>query len=121
MNNKGKLATILNLVKEHDLTAYQISKFTKSTAHGVQKILNQQTKSPSENTLNDILDAIEKILGGKKEDKTTPSNYDYTKSVERELIDTQKILIDTQKKQIELLTEKVEQKEVEKSKAPTNS
>lgn len=120
MSNKVKLTTILNLVKEHNLTAYQIAKFTKSSVQAVQKILNNQTKSPTENTLNDILEAIYRLLGEKPEGHT-PSFYDYTKSVERELIDTQKLLIDTQKKHIDLLTEKYEKSEIEKRKTPSDS
>lgn len=110
MNKKEKLEKIFKLVKSQDLTAYQIAKQSKLSTLAIQNILNGTTKNPTEKTLIDILEAIEALQGNNPSKKE-----DYTKSVERELIETQKILLKTQKEQIELLKEKIATLKTEKS------
>jgi transcriptional regulator with XRE-family HTH domain len=60
MSNLEKLKLVLQLIKEHNLTAYEIGKNTKISTVGIQKIINGETKKPNENTLDMILNFIEK-------------------------------------------------------------
>jgi hypothetical protein len=64
------LKKTLQLIKNHEVTAYEIEQHTDLTAVGVQKIINGETKNPQKRTLQLIIDYInEKYLGitGKKD------------------------------------------------------
>lgn len=62
MNKIEKLELCLKLIKEHNLTAYEIGKNTKLSTFAVQKIINGETKNPNETTLEEILLFIEKAI-----------------------------------------------------------
>lgn len=64
MNKKQKLELVLNLIKEHNFTAYEIGKNTKISTFAVQKIINGDTKNPNETTLDSILEFIEYAIVG---------------------------------------------------------
>lgn len=65
MDNKALLALILKVVEEHKLTPYEISKKTKHiSSQGIKKILTEETKKPTRNSLLVIVDAIEKMIVG---------------------------------------------------------
>lgn len=59
MRKLDKLNLTLNLIKEHNLTAYEIGKNTKISTFAIQKIINGETKNPNETTLDVILEFIE--------------------------------------------------------------
>lgn len=65
MDNKALLALILKLVNDHNLTPWEISKHTRNiSSQGIKKILTEETKKPSRNSLLVIIDAIEKMIVG---------------------------------------------------------
>lgn len=82
MNNLQKLELILNLVKEHNLTAYEIGKNTNISTFAVQKILKGDTKKPNVRTLNAILFFIENAIVGTdvKDFVEEPNENSYTKA-----------------------------------------
>ena len=52
------LMYVLGLIKEYNITAYEIERNTGLSAVGVQKIINGETKRPQSNTLNTIMEYI---------------------------------------------------------------
>lgn len=60
MKKIDKINLLLDLIKEHNLTAYEIGKHTKLSTFAVQKIINGDTKNPNESTIDIILEFIEK-------------------------------------------------------------
>jgi hypothetical protein len=69
MNRIDKLINILTMVKDHNITAYEIGKNTKISTFAVQKILNGETKKPNELTLDAIIDFLETRIINKESDK----------------------------------------------------
>jgi hypothetical protein len=64
LSKKEKLEFILKTQKELNITATAISKNTKLTEAGAQRILNGTSKNPQENSLNEIILYFEKrVLG----------------------------------------------------------
>ena len=53
------LMYVLGLIKEYNITAYEIERNTGLSAVGVQKIIKGETKRPQSNTLNTIMEYIE--------------------------------------------------------------
>lgn len=72
LTKQQKLDFILEKVEELKLSAYEISKGTNLTEAGIARIIKKIAKSPHENSLNQILEFLEKkVLGseiGKKND-----------------------------------------------------
>lgn len=66
MTNEAILDIILKACKDFSITAYEISKHTKFSAGGVQKILDGKTKKPNRQTLLTILDFLESRIVGSK-------------------------------------------------------
>jgi transcriptional regulator with XRE-family HTH domain len=64
MKKLSKLKIILDTVKEHNITAYEIGKNTNLSTVAIQKILKGETKSPNEKTLDIILQFIEDAIVG---------------------------------------------------------
>jgi predicted transcriptional regulator len=62
LSKEGKLEIILETVKDHNITAYEIGKNTKISTFAVQKILKGETKKPNELTLNAILEFLQKAI-----------------------------------------------------------
>lgn len=54
MERQLKLKEVKDLIKKHNVTAYEISKNTSLTAAGVQKIINGQSEKPLSVTLDTI-------------------------------------------------------------------
>lgn len=71
MNKLDKLNLVLSLIKEHNLTAYEIGKNTKISTFAVQKIINGETKNPNETTISEILNFIENAIVGTDIKKNT--------------------------------------------------
>lgn len=59
-----KLKIALNLIKENNITAYEIGKNTNISTFALQKIINGETKKPNERTLDTILEFLEKAIVG---------------------------------------------------------
>lgn len=57
-SKEPSLIKLLNLIENHSITAYEISKNTGLSSVGVQKIIDGKTKKPSISTINTILDYI---------------------------------------------------------------
>jgi len=68
---KISLDLILNLIKENNITAYEIDKNSDLTAVGVQKIIDGKTKKPNQSTINTIYNYITY----KKKSKTNDNSY----------------------------------------------
>lgn len=64
MNKLDKVKLMLKLIKEHNLTAYEIGKNTKISTFAIQKIINGDTKNPNEVTIDTIMDFIDKATTG---------------------------------------------------------
>lgn len=64
MNKLDKVKLMLKLIKEHNLTAYEIGKHTKISTFAIQKILNGDTKNPNETTVDIILSFLDKAIVG---------------------------------------------------------
>jgi transcriptional regulator with XRE-family HTH domain len=64
MSKLDKLKLALNVIKEHNITAYEIGKNTNISTFAIQKIINGETKKPNERTLNTILAFLEKATLG---------------------------------------------------------
>jgi len=69
LSKKEKLEFVLKFQKELNITANTIAKNTKLTEAGVQRILNGTSKSPQENSLNEILLFFEKRVLGSEANK----------------------------------------------------
>jgi ABC-type uncharacterized transport system ATPase subunit len=69
LTKKDKLDFILKTYKEFNITATNISKNTKLTEAGVQRILNGTSKNPQENSLNEIITFFERKLLASQEKK----------------------------------------------------
>jgi len=86
MKKLDKLKIALDLIKEHNLTAYEIGKHTKISTFAVQKIINGDTKNPNETTVDVILDFIETAIIGtdikviKAEEEV--ENYEKSKGID---------------------------------------
>lgn len=74
LSREAKLEIILDTVKDHNITAYEIGKNTKISTFAVQKILKGETKKPNELTLNAILEFLELAIVG-TDYKPKASNY----------------------------------------------
>lgn len=74
LSRETKLEIILDTVKDHNITAYEIGKNTKISTFAVQKILKGETKKPNELTLNAILEFLELAIVG-TDYKPKASNY----------------------------------------------
>lgn len=81
LTKKEKLETIIKIVGENDLTAYEIGKNTGLSVSGIDKILNGTVKKPQNNSLDKILLFLEKrLLGsdlGKAENILQEPNEEY--------------------------------------------
>jgi hypothetical protein len=79
MNKIEKLKLVLKLIKEHNLTAYEIGKNTKISTFAIQKIISGDTKNPNDTTLDVILDFIEEAILGSdiKPNKTEEPSEKY--------------------------------------------
>lgn len=79
MNKLDKVKLMLQMIKEHNLTAYEIGKHTKISTFAIQKIINGDTKNPNEVTIDSIMNFLEKATVGTnyKENvlKEEPDNY----------------------------------------------
>lgn len=64
MNKLDKIKLMLQTIKEHNLTAYEIGKHTKISTFAIQKIINGDTKNPNETTVDIILSFLEKAIVG---------------------------------------------------------
>lgn len=64
MSKLEKLNLMLSLIKEHNLTAYEIGKHTKISTFAIQKIINGETKKPNDTTIDIIMSFIEKAILG---------------------------------------------------------
>jgi len=64
MKKLDKINLVLSLIKEHNLTAYEIGKNTKISTFAIQKIIHGETKKPNETTLDAILEFIESAILG---------------------------------------------------------
>jgi hypothetical protein len=62
LSKESKLEIILETVKDHNITAYEIGKNTKISTFAVQKILKGETKKPNELTLNAILEFLQEAI-----------------------------------------------------------
>lgn len=58
MNRDILLSKVLEVIRREELTAYAIGKKVKMSPTGIQKIIDGETKRPTENTLKAILSAI---------------------------------------------------------------
>lgn len=92
LTRKEKKEIILKKVAEFEITAYEISKKTGLNVGGIEKILNGTVKNPHENTLNSILEYLEKYLLGRKEGSiihtiAEPKTEYNTQEVSKRLID----------------------------------
>jgi hypothetical protein len=88
LNKKEKLDFVLKNQKELKISANTISKNTKLTEAGIQRILNGTSKNPQENSLNEIIAFFEKRILGIDDNKIeepaavyTDPNLDLTKYV----------------------------------------
>jgi len=88
LNKQEKLNFVLKNQKELKISANTISKNTKLTEAGIQRILNGTSKNPQENSLNEIIEFFEKRILGSDENKIeeppavyTDPNLDLTKYV----------------------------------------
>lgn len=99
MNKIESLKEILDLIKKHKVTAYEISKNTPLTAFAVQKIISGNTKNPNENTINALLFYLRNIEN--KNYQFENSTHILSDSSEQKPLITQ--LNDSLKEQIELL------------------
>ena len=81
LSKKQKLDFILEKTAELEISAYEIGKKTGLNTSGVERILNKTVKNPQENTLNKILEFLEKkVLGSElstKNDKTKEPEEKY--------------------------------------------
>jgi len=59
MSRLTNVEFMLELIKEHGFTAYEIAKGTNLSTFGIQKIINGETKRPSSSTLEKIFAFIE--------------------------------------------------------------
>jgi type III secretion system FlhB-like substrate exporter len=64
MSSLDKLKIILNIIKDNNITAYEIGKNTNISTFAVQKIINGDTKKPNERTLDTILQFLENAIVG---------------------------------------------------------
>lgn len=82
MNKLDNVKIMLKLIKEHNLTAYEIGKNTKISTFAIQKIINGDTKNPNEVTIDAIMNFIEKAIVGTDYKESTlkeePSEYKIT-------------------------------------------
>lgn len=84
MTNTQKLELILETIKKHNITAYEIGKNTKISTFAIQKIINGETKKPNIKTLNEILIFLEEAIVGtdykenKSVNKVREHNEEYT-------------------------------------------
>jgi hypothetical protein len=74
LSKKEKLDFVLKTQKELNITANTISKNTKLTEAGIQRIINGTSKNPQENSLNEIILFFEKKVLGTETDKKTEVN-----------------------------------------------
>lgn len=72
LTKEQKLKFILEEVEKLGVSAYEISKNTNLTDAGVGRILNGTVKNPHENSLNAIIDYLEKkVLGSNLKENNT--------------------------------------------------
>lgn len=74
LSKEEKLKFILKTYKELNISANTISKNTKLTEAGIQRILNGTSKNPQENSLNEIILFFEKKVLGSEIGKNTEVN-----------------------------------------------
>jgi predicted transcriptional regulator len=92
LTKKEKANLVLEKVKEFEISAYEIAKSTKLTEAGVKRIINGTSKNPHENTLNAILEFLEKYLTGRNIGKeiqivSEPKAIYDTKEIQNNLIE----------------------------------
>jgi len=64
MNNLYKLKTLLESIKDNNLTAYEIGKETNISVVTIQRIINGETKKPNHTTIEAIQEYLEKNIAG---------------------------------------------------------
>lgn len=86
LSKKQKLNFILEKVEELQLSAYEISKGTTLTEAGISRIIRKIAKNPHENSLNQILEFLEKKVLGSEIGKKTEVN-EPTETYSKELLE----------------------------------
>lgn len=64
MNKLDKLKTLLKVIEDNNITAYEIGKYTKISTFAIQKIIKGETKKPNDLTINAIEEFLENAIVG---------------------------------------------------------
>lgn len=100
LTKKEKIQFVLEKVKKHEISAYELGKKTGLNISGVERILNGSVKNPHEKTLDVIIEYIKTLY--KKNNNTHILNEDRE---EYSLKNNQKELIECLNEQVRLMKE----------------
>ena len=75
LTREEKWDLIIEVVKEYNITAYEIAKGTGLTEAGILNIIQKKSKRPHESSLNEILNYLENTLAG----RNIAGTYNYFK------------------------------------------
>lgn len=64
LSKKDLVELVIRLCRDHNITAYEISKHTGLNTSGIQRILSGEVSKPREETLNSILNYLSEKLPG---------------------------------------------------------
>lgn len=64
MNKLEKVKVLVKIIKDNNITAYEIGKHTKISTFAIQKIINGETKNPNNTTLSILEDFVERATTG---------------------------------------------------------
>jgi len=113
MNKLDNVKLLRDLIKEHNLTAYEIAKNTGLSNIGVQKIISGDTKSPNPATLSKIFEYIENGIKGTnvKPNMVSEPLPEYSKGLSKdEQIDLLMKTVKYQEEIIDILKTKIAEK-----------
>ena len=101
LTKKEKVNFVLEKVKEHGISAYELGKKTGLNISGLERILSGSVKNPHEKTLDTMIDYLKTLY----KNNTYNTQIVHEEIKEYTFIENQKDLIDCLNEQVSLMKE----------------